>query len=45
MFGTEGNGNGCFQTPSGIAVGARGEILVTDRGRKDIQVFKTNPKS
>eukprot|EP00284_Hemiselmis_tepida_P019177 CAMPEP_0174921868 /NCGR_PEP_ID=MMETSP1355-20121228/5461_1 /TAXON_ID=464990 /ORGANISM="Hemiselmis tepida, Strain CCMP443" /LENGTH=651 /DNA_ID=CAMNT_0016167399 /DNA_START=8 /DNA_END=1963 /DNA_ORIENTATION=- len=37
--GREGNGPGYFQIPSGVAVGARGEILVSDRGRKDVQVF------
>jgi len=38
-IGSEGDGPGQFKLATGIAVGEAGEIIVSDSGRKDIQVF------
>jgi len=39
-LGSEGTGDGHFHFPQGVAAGPRGEILVADSERKDIQVFR-----
>jgi sugar lactone lactonase YvrE len=38
-WGTPGDGPGQFNTPHSIAVDARGEVYVADRGNRRIQVF------
>lgn len=38
-WGTPGSGPGQFNTPHSIAVDARGEVYVADRGNRRIQVF------
>ena len=43
-FGREGDGEGEFQKPWGVAVNSAGEIIVTDRVRNNIQVFTSNGK-
>ncbi|HEX5422634.1 MAG TPA: peptidyl-alpha-hydroxyglycine alpha-amidating lyase family protein [Candidatus Acidoferrales bacterium] len=41
-WGTPGDGPGQFNTPHSIAVDARGEVYVADRGNRRIQVFDGN---
>lgn len=43
-WGTPGDGPGQFNTPHSIAVDARGEVYVADRGNRRIQVFDGNGK-
>ena len=38
-FGSKGSGPGQFLNPFAITSGRGGEIIVSDRGRKDVQVF------
>src|SRR6266545_335054 len=38
-WGSEGSGDGQFQTPSGIAIDGNGNVYVTDTGNARIQVF------
>jgi DNA-binding beta-propeller fold protein YncE len=38
-WGSRGSGNGQFNTPHSIAVDAKGNVYVADRGNKRIQVF------
>ncbi|HYS25244.1 MAG TPA: 6-bladed beta-propeller [Vicinamibacterales bacterium] len=41
-FGTQGNGNGEFQYPEGVAVDVDGSVYVADLGNSRIQLFKPN---
>jgi hypothetical protein len=41
-FGTQGNGNGQFQYPEGVAVDVDGSVYVADAGNSRIQVFTPN---
>lgn len=41
-WGTQGNGDGQFESPYGIAVGPNGRIYVADTGNNRIQVFDGN---
>jgi DNA-binding beta-propeller fold protein YncE len=43
-WGTPGTGPGQFNTPHSIAVDARGEVYVADRGNRRIQVFDGDGK-
>jgi streptogramin lyase len=43
-WGEPGTGPGQFNTPHSIAVDARGEVYVADRGNRRIQVFDGNGK-
>jgi DNA-binding beta-propeller fold protein YncE len=38
-WGSPGSGNGQFNVPSGLAVGANGDVYVTDRNNHRVQVF------
>jgi DNA-binding beta-propeller fold protein YncE len=42
-FGSYGRGDGQFDGPWGVAVGATGNIFVTDAGNNRIQVFAPGP--
>jgi DNA-binding beta-propeller fold protein YncE len=39
MWGTDGTGNGQFESPSGVAVAASGNVFVVDYGNNRIQQF------
>lgn len=39
-FGQEGQGNGMFEYPNGVAIDGRGTIYVTDRENNRVQVWK-----
>lgn len=41
-FGSNGEGNGQFNAPTGVAVDKNGNILVADWGNSRIQVFPTD---
>ena len=41
-FGSNGEGNGQFNAPTGVAVDSKGNILVADWGNSRIQVSGTN---
>ena len=43
-WGSQGNGEGQFRTPHGIAISPAGEVFVADRGNNRIQVFDTSGK-
>jgi len=38
-FGSEGNGNGHFSNPYGIAINSNGDIIVCDSGSNRVQLF------
>lgn len=44
-FGSNGEGNGQFNAPTGVAVDVNGNIIVADWGNSRIQVSPTNPAS
>ena len=39
-WGTEGDGDGQFDTPEGLAMDAKGNVYVTDTSNNRIQVFQ-----
>lgn len=43
-FGKRGTGDGEFETPTGVAVDARGDILVADTDNHRVQVFDSQGK-
>lgn len=43
-WGTKGSGPGQFSTPHGIAIDAKDNVYVADRGNNRIQVFDSNGK-
>ena len=40
-FGSKGSGHGQFSSPRGIAISPTGDIYISDRGNKRIQIFST----
>ena len=45
LWGSEGTGNGQFNTPAGIAIDSSGNLYVVDEGNNRIQVFAPNTPS
>jgi len=43
-FGTEGDGDGQFKNPRGIAIDSKGNLYIADTGNYRIQKFKPNPE-
>src|SRR5437899_11535160 len=44
LWGSQGNGNGQFLLPQGIAVDPNGDVYVVDTGNSRIQKFDNNGK-
>jgi sugar lactone lactonase YvrE len=42
QFGSQGNGNGQFNSPDGVAVDSQGNIYVADSGNNRVQKFDSN---